>query len=79
MIMPSTARRTGRPLAILSAALMSAFVLSGCVTTDQYASQICLDKGIAAGSTAFNNCVAEQRASIVYWDNRFEAVRGQNG
>jgi hypothetical protein len=57
---------------------MSAFVLSGCVTTDQYASQICTDKGITAGSNAYNDCVAEQKALIVHWDERFEAYRAQN-
>ena len=58
---------------------MSAILLSGCVTTDQYASQICTDKGVTAGSNAYNDCVAEQKALIVHWDERFEAYRGQNG
>tara|TARA_B100000676_G_C17566356_1_gene574886 strand:- start:39 stop:197 length:159 start_codon:yes stop_codon:yes gene_type:complete len=50
MIMPSTAHHAVRPLNVISAVLMSAFLLSGCVTNDQYSRQICLDKGIMDGS-----------------------------
>ena len=70
-----SAHRTGHPLALLSAAMMGAFVLSGCVTDDRYTRQLCLDKGIAAGTSAYSDCVSEQKASIAYWNERFDAYR----
>tara|TARA_A100001037_G_scaffold227246_1_gene205222 strand:+ start:2668 stop:2904 length:237 start_codon:yes stop_codon:yes gene_type:complete len=64
MIMPSTAHHAVRPLNVVSAVLMSAFLLSGCVTNDQYTQQICLDKDITDGSAGYSDCIATQTAWI---------------
>ena len=76
--MSSLAGRTGRPLTVISVILMSGFVLSGCTTTEQYTRQICLNKGIASDTSAFDDYVVEQKSLIGFWDSRFEAYRAQN-
>ena len=51
-------------LTTISAIALSGVLLAGCVTDDAYARQLCLDKGIAAGNTAYGDCVTEQKAWI---------------
>jgi len=70
MIKSSLARRAGSPLTVISAILMSGFVLSSCTTTDHYTrqaclnSQACLNKGLAPEASTFDDCVAEQKSLI---------------
>ena len=51
-------------LRTISAIALSGILLAGCVTDDTYARQLCLDKGIAHGSTAYGDCVTAQKAWI---------------
>ena len=78
MIKSSLARRAGSPLTVISAILMSGFMLSSCMATGQYTRQACLNKGLALEASTFDDCVAEQKSLIGYWDRRFEAYRAQN-
>jgi len=70
MIKSSLARRAGSPLTVISAVTISGLLLAGCVTNDDYARQICLEKGVTDGTGAYSDCVTAQRAWIEEWHNR---------
>ena len=64
------ANRSRRPLATISAVLISSVLLAGCITNDDYARQICLEKGVTDGTGAYSDCVTAQKAWIEEWQNR---------
>ena len=70
MITHPPANRSRRPLATISAVLISSVLLAGCITNDDYARQICLEKGVTDGTGAYSDCVTAQKAWIEEWQNR---------
>ena len=62
MIKSSLARRAGSPLTVISTVTISGLLLARCVTNDDYARQICLEKGVTGGTGAYSDCVTAQRA-----------------
>ena len=50
--------------------LISSALLAGCITNDDYARQICLEKGVTDGTGAYSDCVTAQKAWIEEWQNR---------
>ena len=57
-------------LGTLSAATISGFLLASCITNDEYAHQICLEKGLTDGSGTYSDCLTAQRAWIEDWQSR---------
>ena len=53
-----------RLLTAFSAVALGGFILVGCVTDDQYARQLCLDKGVAENSGGYSDCITAQHAWI---------------
>lgn len=70
MIAFATANRSKTILTTISAVTISGLLLAGCVTNDDYARQICLEKGVTDGTGAYSDCVTAQRAWIEEWHNR---------
>ena len=70
MITPSVASYSRAILTTISAVAISGFLLAGCVTNDEYARQICLEKGVTDGGGAYSDCVIAQRAWIEEWQRR---------
>ena len=68
-------RPTGSLLTAFSAVALSGFLLASCTTDDEYARQLCLDKGIAASASAYSDCVGEQKDWIEYNRRRFSTSR----
>lgn len=48
--------------------VLALFALNACVTDEEYARQLCLQKGISSGSSGYESCLGEQRIWIE--DNR---------
>ena len=59
-----SSRQTGSLVTVISAAAMSGVLLAGCVTDDEYARQLCLDKGIVENGQGYSDCITAQRAWI---------------
>jgi len=67
---PSKANYSRGILGTLSAVTISGFLLASCITNDEYARQICLEKGLTGGGSAYSDCLTAQRAWIEDWQSR---------
>ena len=70
MIARATVNRSRTIFTTISAVAMSGLLLVGCVTNDDYARQICLEKGVTDGTGTYSDCITAQRAWIEEWQNR---------
>lgn len=66
-------RRGRRILTAFPVVTSLAVILTGCVTDDEYARQLCLNKGIAQDSAGYSDCLVTQKAWIE--EDRRNAVR----